>query len=296
MSHAYRNRRRRRKKCKLKRVNAEYFGDSVVFVIGDISLDGELIKAKGFSDGKGTIYVSLDSGGSLADIILKEIGKSAVNKTDNAYAEYLQKAQLSYAGQPQALSVRDAVTESPYAALAVAENGSDSGAQDEPAKGLTNNGSGDIIKKDINANYNINDNKNISLEDLTDMFLTTKPKMAPNPFKWLNNNKKIRIDKNNTWVYINNKGQSVRYPYGYPDFKNAGLIKQEVNIGEFKDYATDFKRADLLAPKGPRDAVNNTWHHLQDGHTLQEVDKFIHKEFTHCGGMALKNMKKGGSK
>ena len=123
----------------------EYFGDSVVFVIGDISLDGELIKAKGFSDGKGTIYVSLDSGGSLADIILKEIGKSAVNKTDNAYAEYLQKAQLSYAGQPQALSVRDAVTESPYAALAVAENSSDSGAQDKPTKGLTNNGSGDII-------------------------------------------------------------------------------------------------------------------------------------------------------
>ena len=39
--------------------------------------------------------------------------------------------------------------------------------------------------------------------------------------------------------------------------------------------------------------VNNTWHHSQDGHTLQEVDKAVHKEFTHRGGMSLNNIKRG---
>ena len=75
------------------------------------------------------------------------------------------------------------------------------------------------------------------------------------------------------------------------DFKGAGLVRQEVDIGKFKDYITDFKKADALAPNGPRNAVKNTWHHSQDGHTLQEVNKVIHKEFTHRGGMALKVMK-----
>ena len=76
----------------------------------------------------------------------------------------------------------------------------------------------------------------------------------------------------------------MKYVDGYPDFKGARLDKsREVDIGQFKDYTTDFKNADLLAPNGPRDAVNNTWHHSQDGHTLQEVDKAVHKEFTHRG-------------
>ena len=46
---------------------------------------------------------------------------------------------------------------SPYAALAVVENGSDSKVQDKPAKGLTNNGSGDIIWVDNNA-LNVKEN------------------------------------------------------------------------------------------------------------------------------------------
>lgn len=59
-------------------------------------------------------------------------------------------------------------------------------------------------------------------------------------------------------------------------------------MGGFKDYATDFKKADSLATNGPRDVINNTWHHSQDGHTIQKTDKVVHKEFTHRGGMSLK--------
>ena len=133
----------------------------------------------------------------------------------------------------------------------------------------------------------------IAVDDLTDNLLQTKPKNSPNPQKWLNKGGKISIDKDGVWVYTNSKGQSVKYVDGYPDFKGAGLTNQEVDIGQFKDYTTDFKNADLLAPNGPRDAVNNTWHHSQDGHTLQEVDKAVHKEFTHRGGMSLNNIKRG---
>ena len=97
----------------------------------------------------------------------------------------------------------------------------------------------------------------IAVDDLTDNLLQTKPKNSPNPQKWLNKGGKISIDKDGVWVYTNSKGQSVKYVDGYPDFKGAGLTNQEVDIGQFKDYTTDFKNADLLAPNGPRDAVNN---------------------------------------
>ena len=117
--------------------------------------------------------------------------------------------------------------------------------------------------------------------------LDTKPKNSPNPEKWLNNGGKVEIE-NDVWKYTNKDGVTVKYNNGYPNFKEAGQVKQEVDIGEFKDYRTDFERADELAPNGPRDSINNTWHHNEDGKTLQEVGKSIHKEFTHRGGMSIK--------
>lgn len=117
--------------------------------------------------------------------------------------------------------------------------------------------------------------------------LDTKPKNSPNPEKWLNNGGKVEIE-NDVWKYTNKDGVTVKYNNGYPNFKEAGQVKQEVDIGGFKDYRTDFELADELAPNGPRDSINNTWHHNEDGKTLQEVDKFIHKEFTHRGGMSIK--------
>lgn len=130
--------------------------------------------------------------------------------------------------------------------------------------------------------------KKITVDDLTSDLLSSKPKHSPNPKKWIESGGEIHIDADGVWSYKSNDGIIVQYPDGYPDFKGAGLVKQEVNIGEFKNYASDFKNADVLAPDGPRDAINNTWHHLQDNQTLQEIDKNIHKMFTHIGGMATK--------
>ncbi|TDL32777.1 hypothetical protein E2R51_08880 [Jeotgalibacillus sp. S-D1] len=118
--------------------------------------------------------------------------------------------------------------------------------------------------------------------------LDTKPKNSPNPDKWIKNGGKITVEENGTWIYHHSNGHSVRYNDGFPDFKEAGLVKQEVDIGEFKNYKHDFKKADDLAPLGPRDAQSNTWHHHQDKKTMQEVNKEIHKDFTHRGGMALR--------
>ena len=82
------------------------------------------------------------------------------------------------------------------------------------------------------------------------------------------------------------QGQGVRYPDGYPDFKEAGMVKQEVDIGSFTNRAADNRTADASAPNGPI-GENSTWHHHQDGKTLQEVDRSTHREFTHRGGISL---------
>ena len=135
-------------------------------------------------------------------------------------------------------------------------------------------------------------NKILIKGDVVDKeLLLQKPKNSPNPKRWLNNGGSISIDNDGVWTYIHPDGHSVKYTDGFPDFKSAGLVKQEVDIGEFNNYYDDFNKADELAPNGPRDATNNTWHHHQDGKTMQEVNKEIHKDYTHRGGMSIKKKK-----
>jgi len=40
-----------------------------------------------------------------------------------------------------------------------------------------------------------------------------------------------------------------------------------------------------MAPNGPI-SPDSTWHHNEDGRMLQEVDKGIHRNFTHRGGIS----------
>ena len=104
----------------------------------------------------------------------------------------------------------------------------------------------------------------------------------------------ITVDEHNIWTYTNSDGVSVKYINGYPDFKSAGLVIQEVNIGEFKNRKHDANKANKLAPNGPRHN-GNVWHHSEDGETLQEISGKIHKQFTHQGGICrMKGIKKYG--
>ena len=132
--------------------------------------------------------------------------------------------------------------------------------------------------------------KEITPEMLKDKALMkTKPKYSRNPKKWINPNGKIKgkiyIDRDGNWIYTDNEGNCVRYKNGYPDFKEAGLVKQEVNIGSFTTRKQDARKADKMASHGPKDA-NSVWHHSEDGKTMQEIDRDIHRKFTHQGGIS----------
>ena len=95
-------------------------------------------------------------------------------------------------------------------------------------------------------------------------------------------------------TYNDWEGNSVSYPGGYPDFKAAGLVIQEVDIGAFKgsfiNRGSDVRTAARLGYVRSYDSV---WHHHQDQRTLQEVDSDIHQRFIHRGGIAkMKNARK----
>jgi A nuclease of the HNH/ENDO VII superfamily with conserved WHH len=73
---------------------------------------------------------------------------------------------------------------------------------------------------------------------------------------------------------------------GFPDFKAAGVVKAEVKITLTGSRRGDVRAANQAAgfAKTPKDY---TWHHHQDGTTMQLVPKDIHKATGHTGGYAL---------
>ncbi|WP_232379957.1 HNH endonuclease [Polyangium fumosum] len=72
---------------------------------------------------------------------------------------------------------------------------------------------------------------------------------------------------------------------GYPDFKAAGVVKKEVKIAQTGKRPKDEKLANDAAgiDVTPKD---HTWHHHQDGKTMQLVPTDIHKATGHTGGVA----------
>jgi hypothetical protein len=72
---------------------------------------------------------------------------------------------------------------------------------------------------------------------------------------------------------------------GYPDFKAAGVVKIEVKIAYTGSRTGDFAAANKVSglrstPKGM------TWHHHQDGTTMQLVPSDIHAKTGHTGGFS----------
>ena len=78
---------------------------------------------------------------------------------------------------------------------------------------------------------------------------------------------------------------SVRFtPDGFPDFSPYAIARPEIKFTG--DYDLDFKAANAKAgltetPKG------YTWHHHQDGKTMQLVPTDLHQAVRHTGGMAV---------
>ncbi len=134
--------------------------------------------------------------------------------------------------------------------------------------------------------------------------LATKPSYSPVPEKWMKKGGTVKIDEDGTWVYTNKKGQTVRYPDGYPDFTEYAhpTVKPvEIEIASPTNRPSDYKNANIEAglnknsdppvPALDKPPVGYIWHHHQDGKTMILVDKDIHREFTHAGGVSTVNGK-----
>ncbi|WP_430602930.1 hypothetical protein IGJ02_000249 [Enterococcus sp. DIV0724b] len=127
--------------------------------------------------------------------------------------------------------------------------------------------------------------KKLKSDDFTKELLETKPKNSRDPKKWLDKGGEIDILDDGTWVYKDWDGNVIKYTDGYPDFKEAGFVRNEVTLEDgFTTRTKDFREADKISSK----KADGTWHHHQDGKTLQDVPTLVHRRFTHKGGFALK--------
>ncbi|WP_010094771.1 HNH endonuclease [Ornithinibacillus scapharcae] len=144
-------------------------------------------------------------------------------------------------------------------------------------------------------------NSNLKAQFTKEQF-ATKPSYSPVPDKWTKKGGTVRIDEDGTWVYTNKKGQTVRYPDGYPDFTEYAhpTVKPvEIEIANPTNRPLDNKNANIKAGLNkdsdpPVASLNEapegyTWHHHQDGKTMILVDKKVHREFTHAGGVSIVN-------
>ncbi|NEK83780.1 MAG: hypothetical protein G3W58_21545 [Pantoea ananatis] len=120
--------------------------------------------------------------------------------------------------------------------------------------------------------------------------LTGKPLNSPDMSKWLDKGGTVWQETDGrAWVYQDWEGNVVRYPDGYPDF--TPYERQSVDVPDLKgDHSKspggDFGKADAQASKGMANYDVNTWHHHENGVTMQEVPKKIHRRFTHRGGVS----------
>jgi len=77
---------------------------------------------------------------------------------------------------------------------------------------------------------------------------------------------------------------------GYPDFSNylykGSKGKSEVKLEKFTSHPDDEMIANKLA--GFKETPEGyTWHHKEDGTTMQLVEEFAHKKTGHTGGNAI---------
>jgi hypothetical protein len=75
---------------------------------------------------------------------------------------------------------------------------------------------------------------------------------------------------------------------GYPDFSPYTL--KTAKVDKFTTRSSDFTKADKQAgiTEADREANGWTWHHHQDGKTLQLVPTDLHKFVKHTGGFAAR--------
>ena len=137
-------------------------------------------------------------------------------------------------------------------------------------------------------NLEIEDNENYYVTEegvLVHNGYKDKPKNSPDPKRWKENGGTIKVsDDGKVWEYTDWEGNTVKYKDGYPDF--SPHERQHVDIDMKGNRTSDFTEANKKAPKGKK-LPENTWHHNENGTTMQEVPTDIHRRFTHRGGVSI---------
>lgn len=116
---------------------------------------------------------------------------------------------------------------------------------------------------------------------------------APLYRNWLDSGRRIEVNPDASITYINRQGIGVRYTEGAPDFKpfmNHPSGVRQTRVEMTGDNPIDFRRANEAVghPEwGSRSPPGYSWHHHEDGKTMQLVRSDVHTEFGHRGGAAL---------
>jgi hypothetical protein len=116
----------------------------------------------------------------------------------------------------------------------------------------------------------------------------------PNAVEWIRDGGKVQYHPDGSTTYIAKDGTAVTYsPDGYPDFSPHEIKHVEISPMTGKGTG-DFTRANRQAgysatPDG------FTWHHVQDGKTMQLIPTKIHDQFPHTGGASIARGQQGGS-
>ncbi|MBK9266726.1 MAG: HNH endonuclease [Polyangiaceae bacterium] len=109
----------------------------------------------------------------------------------------------------------------------------------------------------------------------------------PDPDKWTKKGGTIKENADGTRTFTRKDGVAVTYDkHGYPDFSayRHPTVK-DVRIQFTGSRPKDDRLANAAA--GLRDKpAGYTWHHHQDGKTMQLIKTDVHGDFYHTGGMA----------
>lgn len=110
----------------------------------------------------------------------------------------------------------------------------------------------------------------------------------PDAEKWTKKGGTIKENPDGTTTYRRKDGVEVTYDKdGFPDFsKHRHPEVKDVEIEFSGDYKIDKARANAIAKPKKEYLDTYTWHHHQDGKTMQLIRSDVHSEFFHTGGMA----------
>ncbi|WP_175812845.1 PAAR-like domain-containing protein [Burkholderia contaminans] len=135
------------------------------------------------------------------------------------------------------------------------------------------------------------------LADISGDGIRVKPsggawKYPPNWSSWIKKGGKIVTHEDGSVTYIRKDGVQVTYnKEGFPDFSPHATESVKIDDMQF-NHTSDFRKANEkigLTGSDPPDGF--TWHHVEDGKTMQLVPQSIHNVaeggFPHAGGVSV---------